>query len=438
MKQSIIIVLVFSLLLVGCSSNQEAENKVVSTEQIQKSKQEATGLDLKEINKEVIIKLWEGVDPKVGKTLDQLIDKFQKRYPNIIVERTHMETEELRQNTQTAFMGGRGPTLTLSSFDHIRPFSIMGIAQPLEDLMSKEMKSMYIENALPSMSLNGHIYGVPDTMGNHLTLLYNKKLVDKAPETWEELISMAKGLTKDIDNDGEIDQYGLVYHLTDPSWWVAFHGGFGGWAFDEDNNPILDTQATKDALQFVHDLKFEHKIVPEQVDSHLMDSLFKEGKAAYIIDGDWSYKSYDEDKDIDLGIAPLPIFQKSSKYAQPMISGSGYIMISELSESEQIAALKFIKFMTSKEAQKVLVEKHKLLPTNKSIYNLPIIREDQILSGLAKQLRNSKAMPIIPEMKAVWDAIAPVLESVMAGDLNPAKGAAQMQEIVEKKISKTK
>ncbi|WP_018248307.1 extracellular solute-binding protein [Orenia marismortui] len=439
MKKSIssilIIVLALSLLLVGCASNEEAQKPTEEKKQTEEVAEKAKGLDLREVKEPVTIKFWEMAYPKVDETLDSLIAEFEKANPNITVERTHMETEDLRQNTQTAFMGGKGPDVVRSPFDHVGPFSIMGIAQPLDDLMSDEMKNMYLDNALPGMTLNGSVYGVPDTMGNHLTLLYNKDLVKEVPQTWEELIAMAKDLTVDKDSDGKPDQYGLVYNLNEPFWWVVFHGGFGGWVFDENNNPTLDTEATKDAMQFVKDLKFKHNIVPDECDYNLADSLFVEGKAAFAINGDWSYGKYLEADTVDLGVAPLPKFKKTGKYAQPMTSGTGLIMISELPENKKIAVMKFIKFMTSKDSQKELVVKHKVLPSNASVYDLPIITEDPVMQGSAAQLKNGKAMPIIPEMRAIWDAIRPVLQSVMAGDLDPAQAPAKMQETAEKKIS---
>jgi len=438
MKRRIIsiLVMVFVLLLLvaACNSSkqvlkqQNISNEVKQAKELEKKSLE---LDLREVSSEVKIKLWEDVRPVVGHTIDQLIEKFQKKYPNIKVERTHMEAKELRQNTQRSFIVGNGPTLTLSSFDDIRPFSIMGIAQSLDVLMSEEMKNMYVENALPTMTLKGHIYGVPVTMSN-LVLFYNKKLVDEVPKNWEELISIAKDLNKDIDNDGKIDQYGLLSPWIEAVWWIAFQDA---WVLDKDNNLILDTKATKEALQFVHDLKFKDKILPEKTDYDLMDSLFKEGKGAFIVNWDCSYKNYIEDDDVELGVASLPKFKNIGKYAPSMISGSGYIMLSDLPENKQIATLKFIKFMTGKEAQKILVEKHKLLPTNKSLYDLAIITEDQLMNVSAQQLKTAKPVPVILKRKAVYEAITPVLQSVMAGDLKPAKGATEIQEIAEKIIS---
>ncbi|PTV94257.1 carbohydrate ABC transporter substrate-binding protein (CUT1 family) [Halanaerobium saccharolyticum] len=392
-------------------------------------------LDKKEITEEVTLKLWEADEERIDtEILDPLIERFERKYTNVTVERTHAgSVEDLRQNTQTAYMGGQGPDLVLSPFDHIGPFSIMGLAQPLDELMSQDMKDKYIDAALPGMSLHGETYGVPVTMGNHLMLMYNKNIVDEAPETWSELIEVAKANTVDEDGDGLVDKYGLAYNLNEPFWWAAFHGGFDGWVFDEEYNPTLNTEATVDALQFVYDLKFEHEIVPKESDYDLMDSLFKEGNVAFIINGDWSIEGYKNAENIDLGVAPIPRFEKTGKYGQPMTSGKGFIMLTELPEQKQIAAIKFIDFMTSTAAQELYVDNN-FLPSNDQAYGLPQIQNDPVMKGSAEQLRNGKAMPVVPEMRGVWDAVRPALQSVMSDDLTPEAAAEQMQKEAEENI----
>ncbi|AGB40096.1 maltose-binding periplasmic protein [Halobacteroides halobius DSM 5150] len=428
----LIAILALSLVVVGCGSNKEAAPK-------KDTEEKAVALDKRELSKQVTIKFWEKESVKFDKkTMTPLIKKFEKKYPNINVDRTHMGIEDLRKNTQTAYMGGKGPDVVWSPFDHIGPFSAMGIAQPLDKLMSDELKNRYIDSALPGMSLKGNVYGVPVTMGNHLMLYYNKDLVNQVPKTWEELIKIAKKATKDTTGDGKTDQYGLVYNSAEPFWWVVFHGGFGGWVFDKEYNPTLDTKATKQAMQFVHDLEFEHKIIPKECGYNVADSLFKKGKAAFIINGVWALNGYTESEKIDAGVAVLPKFEATGKYAQPMTSGAGLIMMSGLPEAKQIAVMKFIKFMTSQEAQKTIVKHHKRLPSNKVVYDLPVIKNNPVMKVSGEQLRKGRAMPVVPEMRAVWDAIRPALQSVMSGDLAPAKAPAKIQETAEKKIKQMK
>ena len=81
---------------------------------------------------------------------------------------------------------------------------------------------------------------------------------------------------------------GSSINLQEPYWLMPWLGGFGGWPLDERYNPTLDTQAMIDALQFARSLKNEHQVVPPEVDYDVAVDDFKQGLAAYLIDGQWS------------------------------------------------------------------------------------------------------------------------------------------------------
>jgi maltose-binding protein MalE len=107
--------------------------------------------------------------------------------------------------------------------------------------------------------------------------------------------------------------------------------------------------------------------------------------------------------------------------------------MSGLAEQKQIAAINFIDFMTSTAAQELYVENN-FLPSNDQAYGLPQIQNDPIMKGSAEQLRNGKAMPVVPEMRGIWDAVRPALQSVMSDDLAPEAAAEQMQQEAEENI----
>ena len=63
--------------------------------------------------------------------------------------------------------------------------------------------------------------------------------------------------------------------------------------FAEDGvTPTLDTEEMRSALEFLYDLKFTDKVTPAEADYNVADGQFKEGKAAYIINGDWTLGAY--------------------------------------------------------------------------------------------------------------------------------------------------
>ena len=120
-------------------------------------------------------------------------------------------------------------------------------------------------------------------------LLYNKKCFKKAPAVTAELIKMAQ----DFQGEEQGFWVGLAINMQEPFWLVPWLGGFGGKVFAEDGKtPTLNTPEMVKALQLMYDFKNTDKIMPQECDYACVDGLFKDGKAAMIINGDWSLGDY--------------------------------------------------------------------------------------------------------------------------------------------------
>ncbi|MFH1756087.1 MAG: extracellular solute-binding protein, partial [Candidatus Latescibacterota bacterium] len=180
------------------------------------------------------IVIWEQKDPEEQIFLNKHLDAFKQTHPNIQISTLHFETDLLHSQFQTAALAGGGPDLVYGPSDKIGPYSVMKLIRPLEDLFAAEFFNRFEKGSVPS--LDGHIYAVPDQVGNHLMLLYNKGLVDKVPGDSEHWIAMCRSLTVDIDGDGFPDQYGLVFNYNEPFWLVPFLNGFNGWVMDDQFN----------------------------------------------------------------------------------------------------------------------------------------------------------------------------------------------------------
>ncbi|MGE5572407.1 MAG: extracellular solute-binding protein [Bacteroidota bacterium] len=388
--------------------------------------------------KKVSLTIWtkEGEAEGVLQEIIALTQEYSKSHPGVTFEVVNYGVEDLRQNFQSAAFAGTGPDLLWTVSDHAGPFTAMKLIKPVDEIFPAGYMDKFVKPGVEAVELGGKVWGVPLSVGNHLMLLYNKKLIKTPPKDTNELIKVGKELTKDLNNDGKPDQYGLVYNLNEPFWLAPWLGGFGGWPLDG-TKPTLDSQAMVDTLQFLHDLKFVHKIVPMEADYNAADSLFKEGKAAMIINGDWSLGAYvtgDVKKNVDLGVARIPKVAKTDKWPSPMTSGI-YLMFPEYLEGDKLNAVKgFVDFLVSDEVQLRFLQKFKRLPATASALKNPLVTEDPILKGSSDQMVVGKPMPTVPEMRACWDAIRPNQEAVMAGKMSPKDAAKAMQEAAEKAI----
>jgi arabinogalactan oligomer / maltooligosaccharide transport system substrate-binding protein len=362
--------------------------------------------------------------------LDQLTASFMKENPRIRVERSHWSSEELGDQFQIASAAGHAPVLVRAPNESSGRFSTLHIIRPIRELYNEGFLERFYPGSLDAVTIKGKLWGVPDNYGYYLMLLYNKKLVSgPVPANTDAWIEQLKTLT-----DAGKGTYGLVYDLNEPFWLVPWLGGFGGWPLDDSDAPSLGTGEMVDALRFVHDLKFVHKVVPSEADYNAADTLFKEGKAAYLINGDWSLSGYREAK-IDFGTAALPTVSITGRSPSPMTSGKYWMFSSRVEDQAQIeAAKKFVEYMTSAGAQQKWLEMGRL-PSSQDAAKSDTIKSDPILQGSMAQLANGRGLPAAAEMRCAWDAMRPTLESVMAGTLEPAGAAEEMQAAAEKCVA---
>ena len=378
----------------------------------------------------VTISFWEQEGDDVDVFIDQLIADFQAANPNIVVERSHYENEALRDQFQTASLAGAAPEVVRVPNDFAGPFSELEIVAPVSDLFDEAFLAQFFPGALDPAVVKGTLWGVPDNYGNHLMLIYNKSLIAEPPATFEELVTKAKELTT-----GDIQ--GFAYNLNEPYWGAGFYGAFGGWPLDETDAPQFNNESFINYLKFVAQLKADG-VVPQECDYACADTLMKDGKAAMIINGDWSLGDYTTALGENMGVAPVPSIN-GGNYTE-MTAGK-YFMTSIATvddPAKKEAVQKFITFMTSPEVQKMWLDQFKRLPSNTEVAKDPSIASDAVLAGSMAALSNGRGQPAAAQMRCAWDAWRPNLEGVMAGTLTAEDAAAAAQTSADECVATLK
>jgi arabinogalactan oligomer/maltooligosaccharide transport system substrate-binding protein len=354
-----------------------------------------------------------------------LTDAYSKMHPNVTFDVVNKDVETLREDFQNASLAGSPPQLLWTVSDHAGPFTTADLIEPVDDMFDL---SMYVDSALAAVELNGKTWGVPIANGNHLMLIYNKALLPTPPKDTDELISMGQAVTQG-------DVWGLVYNQTEPFWLVPWLGGFGGKVFQDDGvTPNLNTPEMINTLQWLYDLKYTYKIVPPESDYNGADSLFKEGKAAMIINGDWAlggYKALTNTVGQNLGVARIPMVKSTGMWPAPYTSGVFFMIPKGLTDDQTFVVKDFILFATNKDNQVDMVKKLTRLPALKAALDDPTITSDPILKGSADQMVVGTPMPTNVEMRCNWDAAKPEMQAVLAGTKSPTDAAAAMQAAAE-------
>ncbi len=379
-------------------------------------------------------------DDKINKVFKDLFDQWAaENSPGSTIDIQYLETETLRNNLLTAGLAGSGlPDLFLGPNDPIGVFVDAGLLQPLDSLFDL---SVY-NSTISASQLGGKTYGIPVSSGNHLMLMYNKKLVDKAPDTWADLVTTAKAVAQ-----AHPDVQGFAYNLNEPFWFLPFVGGFGGSVFDAQGNLTIGTQPWIDAYQFVHDLKFNDKVVPQECDYNCMDGLFKTGAVAMVINGDWQIGTYLDTtqspalgKD-NLGVAPWPKLANGQR-PTPYTSGR-FVSVPVTTTGDKLnVTVAWLKWLASNQDAllKYTVDIGRLPPTVAGA-TLPQITDDPILSASASALTTGIGMPANTALRCMWDSVRPQLSAVESDSMTAqdagSAGQTAADQCVEQLASAT-
>jgi arabinogalactan oligomer/maltooligosaccharide transport system substrate-binding protein len=350
--------------------------------------------------------------------VQKLCDAFMQANPDVKITVSQKDTEVLREDFQTASLAGSAPDLLWTVNDHAGPFTKANLIQPVDDLVDL---SLFVESAVKGVQLDGKTWGVPIANGNHLMLMYNTDLVSDAPKNTDELIAMGKELSTD-------GNFALAWHQIEPFWLVPWLGGFGGSVFAEDGvTPTLDTPEMVASLKFLHDLKYVHKIVPLESDYDGASAMFKEGKAAMLINGDWSIGDYKDALGDKFATAAIPMVSATGQWPAPYTSGKFLMVPVGVPDDKLAVILDIIDFFTSQENQVDLLETLSWLPALKTGLEHDLIKTDPVLKGSAAQMQNGTPMPAVMEMRCNWDAMKPEMNKVLADQTTPEEAAKAMQ-----------
>ncbi len=378
-----------------------------------------------------VIRIWHQKISAERDLFHEAIARYNAANPDRVVEALYKENEELRNLFVIAGVAGQGPELIYGPSDNIGVMVTTRTIRPLDDLLPADFFARFVPQGV--VSWEGRRWLAADQIGNHLTLVYNREMVPRPPATLEELIEIGKKLTRDRNGDGKMDEYGLTWNYREPFFFIPFLTGFGGWVMDEKGNPTLDNEQTVRAIQFVLDLRDKHGIIPKEGDYDIADMLFKEKRTAMIINGTWSWGGYDVPR--TSMVAPLPFNTETQLWCEPMISPKGYSVNANVPEAKLPLVADVIRYLTSAELQEEMARRLSTTPVDKSVLASPVMRENPALAASMEQIQHGRPMPIMPQMRAIWEGMRGPYQLVMNGSISAREAARRMQQEAEKNIA---
>jgi ABC-type glycerol-3-phosphate transport system substrate-binding protein len=260
------------------------------------------------------------------------------------------------------------------------------------------------------------LWGAPITAQDMLLLLYQPDRIP--PATTTELVTLTQA-ARTPERAGFVQGWGAARWLAP---WLYAAGG----AFTTPNGtqPTLDTPAMTATLTLLRDL---YRAAPRNGDSYAHGQrLLVQGMAAYAIDGDWAWSTYQTISDtFQIGIAPLPTFAGAP--ARPLIGGSLLMRHRDgQATTDDITALLTVLYQP--EVQLRLSAALGRLPALGSLLSDPSIQSNPRRAVAAAHAATAPGLPPTPAARCAVFGIESYLYNATTAELPLNDIPAKMQQ----------
>lgn len=264
------------------------------------------------------------------------------------------------------------------------------------DLSSQPVMKKIVASSKASVTYNGKIYALPmDYAG--IGIIYNKEIFAKyglkAPTTARELERVCATLKK----NGVTPFAGLLAENWSAGHFITLvHTSL---LVGEKKTPVdkfvADMKAGKTSYGVVDTAKlfaaldfYRDNMDPKAAEWgwNEQQAAFAQGKAAMMVQGLWSYgAAIATNPKLDCGFVPYPVFNKASDNKMYADIDSCFGVSAQSPKAKQEAALAFLEWLASPEAQKIWIEDYKLVPAFKGA-NLSSMKQpfQDLLSSVDK------------------------------------------------------
>lgn len=293
----------------------------------------------------------------------------------------------IRDDFQVAAPLGEGPDIIVIAHDQAGTLVDNGLLAPV-DLGGKEAD--FASKALEACTFDGVLYCMPYATEN-MAFFYNTDLVETAPTTWDEVLSVGQALMAEGTTNYVMAVTGTTYDA------YPLFTSFGGYIFGKDDagnwDPEdlgVDSEGMIEGVQWLAD-GVANGDLPADWDWANNHALFETGETPFIMAGPWALGRF-RDSGVPYAIANFP------DGGYPFAGTQGFF-INAQSENVLLAQAFLGEFIASVDTQLALYEVGQRPPAY-----LPALAEvdDPDLIAMAAAGENANMMPAIPAMGSVW------------------------------------
>ncbi|MUK89002.1 extracellular solute-binding protein [Ornithinibacillus sp. L9] len=351
--------------------------------------------------------IWVNDEEKQVEAVTQITENYTSE-TGIEVELVPVSMLDQVEKLDVEGPAGNGPDIIFQPHDRVGDLAMRGLVDYVE---LGDIESEYTDIALDAVTYDGDYWGYPAVMETY-AMFYNKALAEE-PESMDDIMAVAEDFT-----DPSQDQYGFLMEAANFYFVYPYFSGFGAYVFQFDgsgydiNDIGLANEGSKQGGDLVQSW-FDNGYIPQDLTPDIMNGLFKEGKVAYVLNGPWMVREYQDSLGDDLGVVPLPKLE-NGEHPKSFVGVKSY-MLSYYSENKEWAQ-DLMKYITNAENSITYYEVAGEIPPRHDAVENPTIADDPIYSAFAEQTGYGEPMPNVPAMGQVWDPINDALSFISKGE----------------------
>lgn len=376
------------------------------------------------------------------KIVDSMVADFMKENPDIKAKAIYSGNyNDARIKALAALKSGKPAQLSVMFSIDIYELIEQDAIIAFDDVVETPEDKAWLDSFYPALMENGRTagktWGIPFQRST-IVMYYNKDAFkaagldpDKPPDTWEQLVTIGKKLTK---ADGS--QWGVMIPSTGYPYWM-----FGALTMQNDqvlmndagNETYFDRPAVIEALQFWRDLGSKHKIMPSgTIEWGTLRQNFLEGKTAIMWHSTGNLTIVKKKAKFDFGVAMLP----ANKRRGTPTGGGNFYIFKQTSSSERKAAMRLIKFMTSPERSAEWSMKTGYMGVSQAAYDTSKLKEyikDFPYAAVARnQLKYATAELSTYQTGRVRKALDDAIQAALTGTKTPEAALKEAQALSER------
>lgn len=391
----------------------------------------------------VTLTYWPSSNPQEITLARELVERWNAANPDIQVKMQPLPASQSSEEVLMAAIAGKTTPDVCSNIwpGIMRTFVEAGSLVPLDrfpDALPFLTDRCGNEVIDKFRSHDGQLYQAP-WKGNPIVVAYNVNRfrecgVDSLPVTYSEFDRVARQTTRDLDGDGQYDQWSMYVNIN-VQWWQRFFDFYtfyiaasGGQTLLTNGQVSFDNRAGREVFRFFAK-GFREKYFPNAL---FQGDAFLQGRVAMSVTGPWAIGHYEQNKpdgfEYDFFPVPLPDALIDDVESDPAWTfGDQKNMVIFATTQHPEASWAFMKYLLQAEHDLRLLEVCNQMPLRQNLLAdslfVPYFELNPKMHIFARKIARTVAVDSHPTLQELFDTISMEFDAGCIQGMKPPEQA---------------